>query len=165
MFQTISVLKPCVWSGPYSHIPNQTDFMCLAWFSCCTCTIIPILFNVVKTWPVLSRLPVQLTELGTKFQLCHDMFTNLFNVVKTWPVLSCLPVQLTELGTKCHLCHDMFTNLFYVVKMWPVLSRLPIQLTELGTKCHFCHDMFTNLHYLKLAVCTYKKISINIDWV
>ena len=44
--------------------------------------IIPSLFTVVETWPALSRLHVQLTELWTKCHLCHDMFTNLHNKYK-----------------------------------------------------------------------------------
>ena len=40
--------------------------------------IIPVLFTVVGTCPAMSRLPVKLTELGSKTHLCHDMFTNLY---------------------------------------------------------------------------------------
>ena len=42
--------------------------------------ISPVLFTVVETWRALSRLPVKLTELGTKSHLCHDMFTMHFTL-------------------------------------------------------------------------------------
>ena len=38
----------------------------------------------------LSRLPVKLTELGTKSHLCHDMFTNLHYTIpvsRSWLML------------------------------------------------------------------------------